>query len=104
MKDETLFAFAGLWDRWSGPHGDGRETCTILTTTANERVRPMHERMPVILPLAFHDDWLEPQADDPQWLQSALRPYPAQEMAAVPVSSWVNDARHEGPECTQPLA
>jgi putative SOS response-associated peptidase YedK len=60
--------------------------------------------MPVILPLAFYDDWLEPPADAPQWLQTALRPYPAQEMEAVPVSSWVNNARHEGPECIQPLA
>jgi putative SOS response-associated peptidase YedK len=66
-------------------------------------VRPLHDRVPVILPLAFHDDWLDPRADTPQWLQTALRPYPAQEMEAVPVSSWVNDARHEGPECVRPV-
>jgi putative SOS response-associated peptidase YedK len=58
--------------------------------------------MPVILPPAFHDDWLEPPQDAPEWLQTALRPYPAQEMEAVPVSPWVNDARHEGPECVRP--
>jgi putative SOS response-associated peptidase YedK len=104
MKDETLFAFAGLWERWSGPHGDGRETCTILATAANEVVRPLHERMPVILAPAFHDDWLEPPADAAEWLQAALRPYPAEEMEAVPVSTWVNDTRHEGPECIQPVA
>ena len=63
----------------------------------------MHDRMPVILPLAFHDDWLAPQADAPQWLQSALRPYPAPEREAVPVSSWVNHARHEGPGRIQPV-
>jgi putative SOS response-associated peptidase YedK len=101
MRDGQPFAFAGLWDYWT--KGDGRETCAILTTTANELVRPFHERMPVILPLAFHDDWLEPQSDAPQWLQTALRPYPAQEMEAVPVSSWVNNARHEGPECVRPV-
>jgi putative SOS response-associated peptidase YedK len=102
MRDGQPFAFAGLWDRWA--KGDSRETCTILTTTANERVRPMHDRMPVILPLAFYDDWLEPHADAPQELKTALRPYPAEEMEAVPVSTCVNDARHEGPECIQPVA
>jgi putative SOS response-associated peptidase YedK len=101
IRDGQPFAFAGLWDHWT--QGDGRETCTILTTTANELVRSLHDRMPVILPLAFYDDWLEPHTDAPQWLQTALRPYPAQEMEAVPVSSWVNNARHEGPECVRPL-
>ena len=102
MRDGKPFAFAGLWDRW--PKGDGRETCAILTTAANGLVRPFHERMPVILPLAFHDEWLDSQADAAQSLQSALRPYPAQEMEAVPVSTWVNDAGHEGPECIQAVA
>src|SRR5262249_36861319 len=102
MRDGQPFAFAGMWDRWA--KGDGRETCAILTTAANELVRPFHERMPVILPLAFHDDWFDPHADAPGWLPSALRPYPAPEMEAVAVSTWVNDARHEGPECVQPMA
>jgi putative SOS response-associated peptidase YedK len=101
-RDGQPFAFAGLWDHWT--KGDGCQTCTILTTTANERVRPLHQRMPVILPLAFHDDWLEPPADAPDWLETGLRPYPAQEMEAVPVSTWVNDARHEGPACVKPVA
>jgi hypothetical protein len=55
-------AFAGLWERWSGPHGDGPETCTVLTTEANDLVRPSHERMPVILPAEFYGDWLDPKA------------------------------------------
>jgi putative SOS response-associated peptidase YedK len=104
LRDQQLFAFAGLWERWSGPHGDGRETCTILTTEANESVRPLHERMPVILPAEYHGDWLDPQTTAPQWLQTVLRPYPAEAMRVVPVSPWVNDARHEGPECLQPLS
>jgi putative SOS response-associated peptidase YedK len=101
MRDRQPFAFAALWDRWA--KGDGREMCAILTTKANDLVRPLHDRMPVILPLAFHDDWLEPPQDAAEWLQAALRPYPAQEMEAVPVSTWVNNARHEGPKCIQPL-
>jgi putative SOS response-associated peptidase YedK len=91
----------GLWDRWA--KGDGRETFPLLTTTTNGLGRHCQERMPVIRPLAFHDEWLDPQADAAEWLQSALRPYPAQEMEAVPVSAWVNNARHEGPECVQPV-
>jgi putative SOS response-associated peptidase YedK len=103
LRDGAPFAFAGLWERWSGPHGDGRETCTILTTEANDLVRPFHERMPVILPAEFHGDWHDPKTTAPQWLQTVLRPYPAEAMQAVPVSSWVNDARHEGPECVRPV-
>jgi putative SOS response-associated peptidase YedK len=102
MRDGQPFAFAGLWDRWA--RGDGRETCAILTTAANELVRPMHDRMPVILPPAFHDEWLATHADAPGWLQLTLRPYPPQEMEAVPVGSCVNDALNEGPECMQLMA
>jgi putative SOS response-associated peptidase YedK len=97
LRDQQAFAFAGLWERWSGPHGDGRETCTILTTEANELVRPFHERMPVILPTEHYGDWLDPKAAAPQWLQTVLRPYPAEAMQAMPVSTWGNDAKHEGP-------
>jgi putative SOS response-associated peptidase YedK len=104
LRDQQLFAFAGLWERWSGPHGDGRETCTILTTTANDLVRPYHERMPVILPEEYHTDWLNPDAAAPEWLQTVLRPYPAEAMQATPVSTWVNNARHEGRERVQPVA
>jgi putative SOS response-associated peptidase YedK len=87
----------------AGPAGDGRETCTILTTEANDLVRPCHERMPVILPAEHHADWLDPKAAAPQWLQTVLRPWPAGGMRAVPVSSWVNNAGNEGPQCIQPL-
>jgi putative SOS response-associated peptidase YedK len=104
LRDGSTFAFAGLWERWSGPHGDGRETCTILTTTANDLVRPYHERMPVILPAEYHADWLNPDAAAPEWLQAVLRPYPAETMQARAVNPYVNNARHEGPECVQPVA
>src|SRR5262245_22263659 len=68
MKDGQPFAFAGLWDRWT--KGDGRETCTILTTEANDLVRPFHQRMPVIFPAEYYADWLNPGAAAPQWLQT----------------------------------
>jgi putative SOS response-associated peptidase YedK len=87
------FAFAGLWDRW----GD-LESCALLTTTANELVRPVHERMPVILAPGDGERWLDPR----QVPGELLRPFPASEMDAYPVSSWVNNARHEGPRCIEP--
>jgi putative SOS response-associated peptidase YedK len=103
LRNGSPFAFASLWERWSGPHRDGRETCTILTTEANDLVRPMHERMPVILPEEFHADWLDSKTPAPQWFQTVLQPYPAEAMQAVPVSTWVNDAKHEGPDCVRPV-
>jgi putative SOS response-associated peptidase YedK len=95
------FAFAGLWECWSGPHGDGRETCTILTTEANDLVRPFHQRMPVILPAEYHADRLNASAAAPEWLQTVLRPYPADAMQATAVNPFVNNARHEGPHSTE---
>jgi putative SOS response-associated peptidase YedK len=74
----------------------------VLTTTANELVRPLHDRMPVILRPEDHDRWLAPGPGDPAALQALLVPYPAGDMTAFPVSRWVNDARHEGPECVAP--
>jgi putative SOS response-associated peptidase YedK len=65
MKDGQPFAFAGLWDGWT--KGDCRETCAILTTAANDLVRPLHERMSVILPAEYHADWLNPDAAALQW-------------------------------------
>jgi putative SOS response-associated peptidase YedK len=103
LRGGPPFAFAGLWERWSSPHGDGRETCTILTAEANDLVRPFHERIPIILPAEQYGDWLDPMAAAPQWLQTVLRPYHAEAMQAVAVSTWVNDARHKGTECVRPV-
>jgi putative SOS response-associated peptidase YedK len=93
-----LFAIAGLWESWHGPDGVV-ESCTILTTEANDLVRAVHDRMPVILPPNRHDDWLGPRTTDTALLQSWLVPYPADEMTAVPANPLVNNARNEGPAC-----
>jgi putative SOS response-associated peptidase YedK len=97
MQDERPFAFAGLWEYWEGAEG-ALETCTIITTEPNDLLRPLHNRMPVILPAADYAQWLDP--DTPRGpLGALLRPYPPEEMAAYPVRRTVNNARHEGPEC-----
>src|SRR5262249_5730994 len=104
MRDGELFAFAGLWERW--PDQDDVEapvvqSCTIITTEANGVVRPVHDRMPVILPPSDFVAWLDPQTS-PADLHDLLRPYPDAEMIAKAVSTYVNNARHEGPQCLAP--
>ncbi len=90
MRDDRLFAFAGLWDRWESPDKDVIETCTILTTAANTVLAPIHDRMPVILPSAEYDRWLDPSLHNPDSLAPFLVPFPPEEMVASPVSPRVN--------------
>jgi putative SOS response-associated peptidase YedK len=94
------FAFAGLWEVWEGPQGEVLETGCILTTEANDLVRPVHDRMPVILPVGAHAAWLGPNRGRPE-LERLLVPFPAEQMTAVPVGLWVGDPRHEGPRCLE---
>jgi putative SOS response-associated peptidase YedK len=103
LRDGRPFAFAGLWERWLGPSDQPVETCTILTTDANDLVRSIHDRMPVILPSDAYARWLDPQLQDPEMLQPLLRPFPAEQMAAYPVSRLVNNPRHNDAKCLEPV-
>ena len=101
MRDGRPFAFASVWDRWK--KDDARvESCAILTTAANDLVARIHDRMPVILDRADYGLWLDPEARDED-LQRVLRPFPAAEMIAVPVSPRVNSAAVDDPECERPV-
>jgi putative SOS response-associated peptidase YedK len=101
------FAIGGLWESWSGGDGGQLETCTLLTTDPNELMEPIHNRMPLILAPADYAQWLGSGGDDsPQTLdqlQHLLRPYPSTEMTAYAVSTYVNNARHEGAQCIASL-
>lgn len=100
--DGKPFAFAGLWEFWRSPEGEPIRSCTIITTEANGLVKPVHERMPVMLSGEPLWAWLE---DQPQaYLLSLLRPYPAEEMAAFPVSAMVNRPELDTPDLILPLA
>jgi len=101
LQDGLPFAFAGLWERWSDKDGRSVETCAILTTEANERIKPIHERMPVILRPEHHEVWLDPTVSQVDVLRPMLAPLEAERLALHPVSPWVNDARHEGPRCLE---
>lgn len=102
MKDGKPFAFAGLWERWKDAEGKRIESCTIVTTTANEAVKPIHDRMPVILPAADYAKWLDPKPRDPGELVEMLRPYPAEAMTTRAVGLHVNNARFDDPQCLEP--
>jgi putative SOS response-associated peptidase YedK len=93
--------FAGLWERWRAPEGSEVLTCTIVTTTANELLAPLHDRLPVILGPESVDRWLDPQAHEGPDLLSLLAPCPSGWLEAFPVSSFVNKPDNDGPECIQ---
>jgi putative SOS response-associated peptidase YedK len=97
-RDRHPFAFAGLWESWQGPDGP-LETNTIITTDANELLAPIHNRMPVILDAADHDAWLDAQRPGGEAL---LRPCPADELEAVPVSTRVNSPRNDDAALLEP--
>lgn len=98
MRDENPFGFAGLWDRWQGRAGETIESCAILTTEANDVLRPVHDRMPVILHPDEYSLWLGGEERQRELLTELLRPYPAQAMVGYPVNSLVNSPRNKGPE------
>jgi putative SOS response-associated peptidase YedK len=107
LQDGRPFAIAALWERWVGADGSEIDSCTLLTTEANELMEPIHNRMPVILDPRDYDLWLGGGSDasprEQEELMHLLRPYPAEEMAAVPVSTYVNNAMNEGERCIEPL-
>lgn len=102
LKSKGPFGFAGLYERWKSPGGEEIRTCTIITTGANELVRPIHDRMPVILPEDVEDEWLDPAANRRESLLSLLKPYPAAGMDAYDVTPVVNNTGHDAPDCIAP--
>ena len=96
------FALAGLWERFEAPGTEPFESFAIVTTEANELVRPVHARMPVLLDAETEALWRRPGPLDPTELDRCLAPFDASAMEAWPVSTWVNAAAHEGPRCAEP--
>jgi putative SOS response-associated peptidase YedK len=99
MKGDKPFAFGGLWDTW-WRDGKKLESFTILTTTPNELVAPVHDRMPVIVARTDYARWLDP-ARNATDVQDLLRPYDAAEMEAVPVGRHVNSPANDDPRCVE---
>ncbi len=97
-----VFAFSGLYERWSSPEGGELRTCTILTTGPNEKLKEIHNRMPVILARENETVWLADDAD-PGELKKILAPYPSEHMDYHYVSTMVNSPKNNSPECIKPV-
>ncbi len=103
LSDEALFAFAGLWEVWKPPDGDSIESCTILTTSANELVQRIHDRMPVIVRPENYELRLDVKTAASEEIRPLLAPYPASEMIAFQVSPRVNKTANDDPELIKPM-
>lgn len=103
--DGEPFTMAGLWERWQPPGTDEPlETCTIITTEANETLAPVHHRMPVIVAPGDRDAWLDPAAPSTETLTALLRPAPDEDLTANAVDRHVNNSRHDDPRCIEPAS
>lgn len=102
--DKELLGLAGLWEHWQSPDGSEIESCTILTTGPNELMKPIHNRMPVILEPVDYETWLYEEEPHLDQLNHLLRPAPEDMLVARPVSNYVNRPQNEGPDCIAPLA
>ena len=98
MKDGHPFAFAGMWEQW----GD-LETCALLTTTPNDVVAKVHDRMPVILSPADYPKWMDSTLQDAAAVKYMLDPYPGEEMVGYAVNPEVNSVRNNDPDCIAPI-
>jgi putative SOS response-associated peptidase YedK len=103
LKSGEPFAFAGLWDVWDKEE-EPLETFTIITTDNNELIKPLHNRMPVILHQRDEAVWLDPELRDPGKLLPLLKPYPSDEMDMYEVSTIVNSPKNDVPDCIKPSA
>lgn len=103
LKDGRLFAMAGLWEKWISPTQEPIYSCTIITTEANNLIKDIHERMPVILKPEDEKIWLDQSMKDVHFLQSMLQPYSEDEMTTYAVSDFVNSAKNNSIECIAPI-
>jgi len=103
LKSKRPFGFAGLYETWKSNEGNEIRSCTIITTKPNDLLEPIHNRMPVIIPVNDRAIWLDQSVDDPLQLLPLLKPYPARDMIAYEVSRQVNSPKNNSPEIIEPL-
>jgi putative SOS response-associated peptidase YedK len=102
LPEDRPFAFAGLWERWQQPQRDPIESCAIIVCEANASLRPIHDRMPVILEPHDFDAWLDPKTETAA-KKALLRPF-AGPLRIMPVGLHVNNVRNDDPACLEPIA
>ena len=99
LAEGELFAFAGLWDHWE-KEGEGFDSCSIIVTSANQTMRPIHDRMPVILNSSQYNTWLNTRHHNRAQLEALLVPYSGA-LVIYPVSRHVNNPKHDDPRCVE---
>ena len=107
LKTGDVFAFAGIWEHWqdkTNPDAEPVLSCSVITTTPNSLMEPIHDRMPVILSPDLYSDWMNPANQDTGELKEYLLPYDPKLMEAYPVSTLVNSVRNQGPELIDEVA
>ena len=103
MRTREPFAFAGLRSVWRDPDGNRVPSCAIITTAANELLRPIHDRMPVVLPKELEEFWLDASVEDAPTLTGIMASYPAGAMEAFEVSRLVNSVANDAPKVVAPV-
>jgi putative SOS response-associated peptidase YedK len=103
FESRDIFSLAGIFSRWKSPQDKTILSCSIITTTPNSLVKPIHNRMPVILPREKEAIWLDPDLRDVEVLKELLVPYEPEGMEAYEVSTYVNSPSNTGPVCTSPV-
>ncbi len=99
FNNNSIMGFAGIWEKWTAENGSEMETCCILTTVANEVMKPIHDRMPVILSHNDYNLWLNRNMHDPYELVRLYEPYPSDHMTTLQVPTLVNNPRFDSPSC-----
>jgi putative SOS response-associated peptidase YedK len=102
--DHGPFAFAGLWETWMGGDGGEIDTATIITTDANEKLEPLHGRMPVVVRPEDFDRWLDAEANPPADVADILKAAPEDYFEAFPISTRVNSVANDDADIQTPLA
>jgi putative SOS response-associated peptidase YedK len=101
--DRGLFAFAGLWAGWTSPEGEQLRTFTIITVEPNDKIRPVHDRMPAILKPEYEAMWLDPSIREPLQVIPLLQSYPDAEIEMYRISRAVNKPENDDPALIEPL-
>jgi putative SOS response-associated peptidase YedK len=102
-RNGAMMAMAGLWETWTdGETGEVIESCTLLTTESNSAVRPVHDRMPVLLERRDYALWLDPDVREAERVVSLLVPSPPDQLEDIVVSEQVNSPRNDDPSCIAP--
>jgi putative SOS response-associated peptidase YedK len=102
-RDGRPLALAGLSSTWEGSAGERLDTFAVITTAANDLLRPIHPRMPAIVAREDWDRWLDPANEELDGLRGLLIPWPNDDLVAYPVARRVNDARNDGPDLLRPV-